>query len=454
VVLQKRLADSYLNIKYYDKGLTAVEGILKANPRDAEAHRIKGQLLLGQKRTAEAITELQLAANNDNNSVATRYALGLAYLQDRKGSQAESAWKDAINKNAGFMPAYTALAKYNLDAGKIDIAIQYAEQALKADPNYDKARLLLGIAYQAKKYYKEAAEQFERYVKLNPKDPAGLYRLGTVCAAQGNAGTAETYFESALREDPSSAEALAGLASLFLRRNLTDKALQCVERQIQLAPSSVKMQELKGQIYARLKKYPEAEQAFRKAISLDKNSLSSYTTLGHLYILQNSYPKAIAEFENIIKVDPKSAPTHVILGKIYDLTSNTQKARVHYQEALKIDNDLVEANNNLAWIIAENAGNLDDALKYAQKARDSMPDSTNVADTLGWVYYKRAAYRSAINLFEECIRKDARNATFHYHLGMSYSKTGDQSKAKQILLTAIKLDPKLSTPDVRAILDK
>ena len=43
---------------------------------------------------------------------------------------------------------------------------------------------------------------------------------------------------------------------------------------------------------------------------------------------------------------------------------------------------------------------LDEALGLALLAREKMPDSVNISDTLGCIYYKRAAYRSAIELLE------------------------------------------------------
>jgi tetratricopeptide (TPR) repeat protein len=201
-----------------------------------------------------------------------------------------------------------------------------------------------------------------------------------------------------------------------------------------------------------LKDYAKAEEAFRRAISMDRNSLSAYALLGQLFVVQKSYDKAIAEFQNILKMDPKSATTHTILGVVYDSRADVGKAKYHYGEALKLDPGLAVAANNLAWLIAEKGGSLDDALKLAQQAREKLPESANVADTLGWVFYRRAAYRSAIELFEESIKKDAQNAVYHYHLGLSYSKTGDIRKARESLGMAIKLDPRLSTGEVQSIL--
>jgi cellulose synthase operon protein C len=44
--------------------------------------------------------------------------------------------------------------------------------------------------------------------------------------------------------------------------------------------------------------------------------------------------------------------------------------------------------NQLAYIYLEHGGDVNVALGLAQQAKQKMPDSPNVADTLGWAYYK------------------------------------------------------------------
>jgi cellulose synthase operon protein C len=97
----------------------------------------------------------------------------------------------------------------------------------------------------------------------------------------------------------------------------------------------------------------------------------------------------------------------------------------------------------------ESGGNLDVALSLAQSARRSLPNSPTVADTLGWIFYRKGAYRSAIDSLREAVNlsqesESPQNSQFHYHLGMAYAKTGQSSLARQQLQRALKLDPNSS----------
>ena len=72
----------------------------------------------------------------------------------------------------------------------------------------------------------------------------------------------------------------------------------------------------------------------------------------------------------------------------------------------------------------------------AQTARRGLPDSPNTADTLGWAYYQKGIYNTAVDLFKEAVKKNPEDATYQYHLGMAYQKTDQPELAKEHLQRA------------------
>ena len=100
--------------------------------------------------------------------------------------------------------------------------------------------------------------------------------------------------------------------------------------------------------------------------------------------------------------------------------------------------------NNLAWLLAENGGNLDEALDLARTANEKLPNNAAILDTIGWVYYKKGIYSSAVEQLNQCVEKFPRVAPCQYHLGFSYFKSGSREKAKLLLNQALRLDPAFS----------
>ena len=69
-------------------------------------------------------------------------------------------------------------------------------------------------------------------------------------------------------------------------------------------------------------------------------------------------------------------------------------------------------------------------------------DDPSVMDTLGWIFYHKELYDSAIREFNGSLEKIPENAVVRYHLGMAYYKKGDKQGAKRELEKALSLDGK------------
>ena len=61
-------------------------------------------------------------------------------------------------------------------------------------------------------------------------------------------------------------------------------------------------------------------------------------------------------------------------------------ARKYYEMSIKTDPNNPLALNNLAYLMTQTNGDLDQALTYATRAKQRLPDHAEVNDTLGWIY--------------------------------------------------------------------
>ena len=80
---------------------------------------------------------------------------------------------------------------------------------------------------------------------------------------------------------------------------------------------------------------------------------------------------------------PNNALVLNSLAVILDAVGQKKEARVVYESALRVESDNPVAWNNLAYIIAESVGgDLDQALTFAQRANQKLPQASEIADTL------------------------------------------------------------------------
>jgi tetratricopeptide (TPR) repeat protein len=182
-----------------------------------------------------------------------------------------------------------------------------------------------------------------------------------------------------------------------------------------------------------------AEEAFKKAIQIDNSLFTAYMNLAQLYHKTGRLDQAAKEYEAVLAKDPNVIQANMLLGIIHESQKHYDKAMMRYETILKTNPKFGPAANNLAWLLAEHGGNLDVALAHAQTAREQQPDEPHIADTLGWIYYKKNAYLLAVSLLKEAAEKLPTEAEVQYHYGMAQYKSGDNSEAKKALQASLKL---------------
>ena len=97
--------------------------------------------------------------------------------------------------------------------------------------------------------------------------------------------------------------------------------------------------------------------------------------------------------------------------------------------------------NNLAYLIAENSGNLDQALTFAQRARQKMPNQLGFIDTIGWIYFKKNLPDNALEVYENLVRKKPDEPIFRYHLALVLLQKNQTFRARKELQTALASHP-------------
>jgi len=421
--------------------------ILKANPKDVDALVYKGQVQIRRNDASGAIDALQNALRNDAQNPVAHYQLGNAFALQHNEGRAESEWREAVRIRPNLTDAQRSLAALELRRGDVDAILQTAQQIITSDPASADGYLWKGIADLARKRYSDAQQDADQAVKRLPENQAPYVLMGDIQLNQKHYADALKFYQQALDKNPSSADALKGVIFTYSAQKEYDNAIEAANAQIAKSPNSSSFYEQLGTVlYDGKKDLKGAEAALRKAIELDKNNSDALLKLGKLLAEEGDTDQALATFQQSIKDNPREVSFYILSGELYEKKKDWEKAKAMYQQALSIVPDHPLASNNLAYVILEQGGNVDVAMGLAQTARRGMPDSPNAADTLGWAYYHKGIYQSAISQFQEALRLSEKHgvpdeADVHYHLGLAYQKTKQTALARQQLEKALKLSP-------------
>ncbi|MFO0699147.1 MAG: tetratricopeptide repeat protein [Nitrospira sp.] len=442
-----KIIANYLDTGKIQEAEEKVADILKHDEQDLMGRFFNARVKLGHSKTDDAITLLQGVLKDTPQFAGAHYFLGIAFMQKQQPTQARAALTDAVKYHPKLGEAHTALAQIYLAEGSTDLALQEAHVALQIDPRNIQAAIISGEAHLSKGEFAKSRQVFDLISKALPKEPIGPYHLGLVARSEKNTANALVHFEEALTRRPSAIEPLTQIAMIKTTQGHHAEARQRVERQLEQHPQNPHMQNLLGQLASIAKDYTRAEQSYRKAIALNDALLPSYMGLAQTFLQTGKVDEAMKEYETVLTKDPNIIQAHMMLGLIHENRNELGKAQTQYETILKLNPKFVPAANNLAWVIVQQGGNLDVALSYAQTAREGSPDDPHIADTLGWVYYKKNTNLLAISLLKEAVEKLPNEPEVHFHYGMALAKNNQVADAKKSLQTALQLRPNFPGAD-------
>jgi cellulose synthase operon protein C len=420
--------------------------VVKAKRDDPDAQVYKGEIEIRSSKASDAVNTLQAVLKNDPDNAVAHYQLGLAFDQLGNTNRAEAEWRDAVRLRPDIVEAYRALAGVAIHRGDPGELAKEADQIIAVQPAAPDGYLLRAVADIDRKEFSTADEYIHRSLEKEPNNSAAYIQLGNLRMAQNKYAEAQKAYLQGLDQDPNSTDALGGVLNVDQAQKQPDRAIARLKTQLSRYPQNVGFHIMLGALLEERKDLAGAEQEFKQAFDLDKKNSEALVKLGAVQHERGATDQALQTYLDGSKTNPKEIAFYLLAGGIYESKQDWDNAKQQYRKALEIQPENPLASNNLAYVMLQQGGNVDVAFAMAQTARRQLPDNPNSADTLGWAFYHKQVYTSAINLFKEAVKKDPDNALFNYHLGLAYAKTGQAALAKQQLDRVVKIKPNF--PDV------
>jgi tetratricopeptide (TPR) repeat protein len=432
-------------IEYTRKGTVEghriVDEVLARDPKNLAALLVKTEFLLKERKPDEALKYARKVTATHPGSIQGHFLAGSIYRLKNQRDEAIQAFTQVLKLNPRAVAAQVQLSELNLARGQRNTALQLAEDASRAVPNDPGVKLVLVRSLLANGQLARAEQEIKSLVQRYPGAAPVHVAAGAVSIGKGDRAGARRAFTKAFELDSKSLDALAGLVSVDLAEKKPDAARARVEQQLAAAPDDATTLLMAARVYAAVGDGAKSENALKKVIEHDPSNLQAYGMLGQLYASQRRLSDARRNFEEVLKTQPKSVPTHTTVAILYEMEGKRSEARARYERVLQIDPTAAVAANNLAYIYAEDGGNLDIALQLAQTAKQKLPEVPSVIDTVAWVYYKKDLPELAVPLFEEAIRKEPKNPTYRFHLGLALLKAGEKLRARQAFEAVVNGSP-------------
>ena len=404
---------------------------IAAGCRESAADRLqRADALFQQKLYDGAIAEYdRVAASEPNNPHAIRQ-LGLAHaaIGDRpRAIRYLERWRtmSALDSSARI-----ALGRLYLESGRPTEAAGEASAVLAQWPDNMAALTLAGLAELDAHNPTKATEQFDRLARLAPSDAKAQYLLGEGLLAEGRTRDAAQKFEAALHLKPTYLDPLAKLVTIDLAAGRSIDALARVNAQRALVGDSSRLVQLLAIVYLARDDRANAESTLLRVMALDPTYLDPVVRLSELYRSMGRNDQALQMVDQALALDPKNLSVRLVQGVTFEAKGDPVRAARAYEIALAVNPKFAGAANNLATLLAENVRELGRALELATLAKTLEPDNPAIADTYGWVLFKRGEYAPSVAALRGAATALPSEPTIAYHLGMALAKYGDTTAAR------------------------
>jgi tetratricopeptide (TPR) repeat protein len=185
------------------------------------------------------------------------------------------------------------------------------------------------------------------------------------------------------------------------------------------------------QVLVETKRYDKAIENANAVLKADPASWKMKTTLVRVYQKSGQTDKVNPAIEAIQKEYPENAEVLYELGLIRWDQKRLDETEAFFRHALKINAEYAEAANSLGYLFAEQNKNIDEALSLIQQALKLKPNAPHIIDSLGWVYYQKAEYAKALELFESIVKKMDNDPVIYDHMADTYKKLNRLEDARK-----------------------
>lgn len=326
IIAYRGLANSYIDLKQFEKANFFLDKILAISPKDPQAQLMKSNMLNALNKH-DIATEVLDALTNQLSSIDKVYLHSQPQLLliDSITSYRQKNWEQARKKFQIYLEQNTGDINATILLADVYIKLEQARKALdlleaneiKLLENKEHALVLAGLYLQFNKSFK--AEYLLRQLRDLYKDDAKVLIISAkVMSERGKLNKAIAMLESL--SFPNDINYNHTLALLYLQSKQFDKSLDKVLLIKSLAPEQVNYQLLHALILRELQQYKQAQQIIENLYSQypqNKDVLYDYASL-QISLGNKLIAKKI--LQDLVNDDPNDGISQLQLAGIeYDL---------------------------------------------------------------------------------------------------------------------------------------
>ncbi len=257
---------------------------------------------------------------------------------------------------------------------------------------------------------------------------------------------ARALLETAHAERPADVQLAAAIIGLDLAAGETERAEQRLAAAIEAAPARpLPLLLLRARLLAAQGKIADASDVALDVLRADANLHGAAPLAAAIATGAGRVESVLELLGERDRADALGNEALEALARLQLQSGQRAAARASYEKLLARSPARPVAQNDLAYLLAEEGEELDRALDLARSAQRAEPNDPSFADTLGLVYLRRGVPDAALEQFRfalQSLRPEApTRALFHHHEGLALAALGRDDEARESFERTLALAP-------------
>ncbi len=396
------LGDAYLGIGNLDSARVFLAKAVEINDELAPAYYGLGQVLLQEKKYADAIKNLQQAISYDAKNSEYVITLGQVYLASDSLDLAMQAFYKAKDLNDKDPRAFEGIGDVYRRQSIFDPAIENYKSSIAIDSTSIPVMLKLANTYMQNSNGGEAFEEFSKISTLAPNNPDAQLQAGELLYINKHYKEAFAFLEKYHQLVPNNDKELAHLWESAFKSQLYPEAIKYSREYIAKYPNSVDAKKNLGAAFYFEKKYPDSYNIF-KSLPVDSLTVTDLVRYGMSASAVHDTGTAVDALTRAVTKDTSlSAIENLLAGTLF-AAKRYDEAITHFRKHLSMDSTDAGAwlNMGLCYFIVKDYPN---AIASLRTMTNLKPDNTQGQLWLARTYLLSDSLQESEDAYETVIK--------------------------------------------------
>lgn len=421
-----------------DKSISLVEKLMASIDNTEEYYFELAGLYIMKRDFDKALKAYDEAGKYFGESPELLIQKQRLYMQTNQLDKAIQLGRDLVEMNDGDPDYVNALADVLISNGKNGEAIEYLEEYLAENPQYNRVRLALAEAYRQDGREQDAARQM--VMALEGDDVSLTTKVQTLAfylsrMEEGDTELVRRIGANLLEAHPGQADSWTVNGDMHFALDEKDQALNMYKEAIRLDNSNYNVWQNILSIQYELGQTDSLVNYSEEALEYFPNQANFYFFNGSAHLINKDYREAAFSLERGKKLSSSNLDLQSVfnsqLGDVYHYMGDYDKSDVAYESALDYNPDNDHVLNNYSYYLSLRKEKLDLARKMSAKLVKRNPDNPTFLDTHAWVLYVIGDYKEARGFLEKAIKNDdgSVSGTIIEHYGDVLFRLGETDRA-------------------------